>query len=299
MSSKLPFVSIGISFFNAESSLLDAIRSVFVQTHQNWELILVDDGSTDRSLEIAQSIDDPRVRVYSDGENKKLAARLNQIIDLSKYEFIVRMDADDLMAPDRIEKQLKILVENNDIDLVSTGVLSLNDNDEPVGVRLVSQEHKLTAKKLLYGQSGIVHASVVARKTWYQRNYYREDYPAAEDSELWIRAYSSSDLKVFFVREPLYFYREDGNVTKEKVLRGYRLGRRMIKKSARNRFPIALKINSYTRSILKTLFVLGLDFFGKFDFLRKRRNSTVPSVEQTNSFYKALSYIEGFDILIK
>ena len=107
---KLPPISIGIPFFNAERFLLDSIRSVFAQTHQDWELILVDDGSTDRSLEIAQSIADPRVSVYSDGKNKKLAARLNQIHTLAKFDFIARMDADDLMATDRIRRQLTFLV---------------------------------------------------------------------------------------------------------------------------------------------------------------------------------------------
>ena len=66
MTSSLPPVSIGLPFFNAERFLIDAVKSVFAQTHQDWELILMDDGSTDRSLEIAKSIRDPRVRVYSD-----------------------------------------------------------------------------------------------------------------------------------------------------------------------------------------------------------------------------------------
>ena len=67
-------VSIAIPFYNAEKYLRDSIRSVFAQTHQDWELILMDDGSTDGSLAIAKSIKDPRVSVYSDGQNKKLAA---------------------------------------------------------------------------------------------------------------------------------------------------------------------------------------------------------------------------------
>ncbi len=72
-------VSIGIPFYNNEQTLVDTIRSVFAQTYQGWELILVDDGSSDRSLEIARSVDDERVRVITDGQNKKLPARLNQI----------------------------------------------------------------------------------------------------------------------------------------------------------------------------------------------------------------------------
>jgi len=62
-------ITIGMPFYNAEKYLADAIRSVFAQTYQDWELILMDDGSTDQSLEIAKSVDDPRVRVFSDGKN--------------------------------------------------------------------------------------------------------------------------------------------------------------------------------------------------------------------------------------
>ena len=298
MNEALPFVSISISFFNAESTLLDAVRSVFAQTHKNWELILIDDGSTDNSLELARSINEPRVRVYSDGENKKLAARLNQAITLSKYDFIARMDADDLMAPDRIEKQLKILTERKDIDLVSTGVLSLSDENTPVGIRVVPEGHVLTAKNILRAQSGIIHASVLARKSWYQRNNYREDYPAAEDSELWVRAYSKSDLKVFFIREPLYFYREDGNVTKEKLLRGYGLGRRLIRDSATSNFSFYLKINTFIRSFSKTAFVILMSFFNRLDFLRERRNRGCASDSEMSEYLSCIKSILSHDLIL-
>lgn len=289
-------VTIGISFYNAEATLLDAIRSVFAQTHTNWELILIDDGSTDRSLKLAQTINDPRITVYSDGENRRLAVRLNQLTKLAKYDFIARMDADDLMAPDRIEKQLEILIEKPDIDLVSTGVLSLNDNNDPVGVRVVSQEHALTAKKLLLGQSSIVHASVVARKEWYQRNCYHESYPVSQDNELWVRTYSSSDLNVFFLREPLYFYREDGSVTKEKLLRAYGLGRRILRESANSNYSTLLKLYAYFRSYFKSSTVVALSLTGKLDILRQRRSSKSLSNTDKENFHKIIVNIRRFKL---
>lgn len=121
------YISIGIPFFNAEKYLEDAIKSVLAQTFQNWELILVDDGSTDRSLEIARSFVDPRIRIISDGSNRRLPYRLNQIINEAKYDIIARMDADDLMAVDRLEKQMKVLNENPEIDLVVTSLYSIGN----------------------------------------------------------------------------------------------------------------------------------------------------------------------------
>ena len=75
-------VSIGIPFYNAEKYLDYAIRSVINQSYSNWELILIDDGSTDRSLEIAKSFSDKRIKVLSDGENKGLILRLNQLTEI-------------------------------------------------------------------------------------------------------------------------------------------------------------------------------------------------------------------------
>ena len=98
-----PLISVGIPFYNSEKYLADAIKSVLAQTFQNWELILVDDGSTDNSLETAREFEkqDSRIRVISDGKNKKLPARLNQIIAESKGEYIARMDAESFAETNR------------------------------------------------------------------------------------------------------------------------------------------------------------------------------------------------------
>ena len=102
-------ITIGIPFYNAETYLADAIRSIFAQTYQDWELILIDDGSTDRSVEIARAVKDPRVRVISDGQNNRLPYRLNQITALARFDLVGRMDADDLISPAKFEKQKSIL----------------------------------------------------------------------------------------------------------------------------------------------------------------------------------------------
>ena len=99
-------VTIGIPFYNASQFLEYAIKSVINQTYTNWELILVDDGSTDDSLSIARSFNDQRIKILSDGVNKGLVSRLNEIILNSRGSYIARMDADDIMHFERIEKQI-------------------------------------------------------------------------------------------------------------------------------------------------------------------------------------------------
>jgi glycosyltransferase involved in cell wall biosynthesis len=148
-------ISIGIPFYNAEKFLAGAIRSVFAQTYQDWELILIDDGSTDGSLEIARSVNDPRVRVISDGVNKKLPTRLNQIVAEAKYDFIGRMDADDLISPPRFQKQVAVLNKHSEIDLVTTGVFSVTNALKPIGVRW-HHSHAIDLKELVAKRAAVL-----------------------------------------------------------------------------------------------------------------------------------------------
>lgn len=199
-----PLVSVGIPFFNAQLFLLDAIRSIFAQTYSNCELILVDDGSTDKSLEIAHSIDDPRVRVISDGKNKKLAARLNQIIDLARGEYVARMDADDLCSPKRIEKQLELFQKDPKLDVVGTGMVYLDLNDIPLGDSIAPASHAEICRKPTR-TFGLCHPSIMAKKSWYEENLYDEALPLSQDYELWLRSYRKS--KFANVADPLCYYR--------------------------------------------------------------------------------------------
>ena len=102
-------VTIGIPFLNARRTLADAVRSVFAQTHGDWELLLVDDGSTDGSSDVVRQLLDPRVRLLADGVTLGLCARLNQIAAAARGAYLARMDADDLMHPERIARQLEHL----------------------------------------------------------------------------------------------------------------------------------------------------------------------------------------------
>ena len=268
MSSPLPFVTIGISFYNAEATLLDAVRSVFAQTHTNWELILIDDGSSDRSLELARSISDPRVTVHSDGKNRKLAGRLNQLVGLAQYDFIARMDADDMMAPNRIETLLKILCVDEKYDLASCGTYSIKDDGSFNGYRGKAQKN-YTFAELLNKSQGFLHAGLVARKTWYQRNRYDERLPLGQDTELWLRSARANDFRAISVAEPLYMYREEGNVTARKLLLAYRIERNNYASLIDNK---VLKFKYIGKSIVKTCIVKIIQVTGTLDYLLHRRN---------------------------
>lgn len=281
------YVTICIPFYNSESTLLDAVRSVFAQTHKNWELLLIDDGSTDCSLEIAQSIDDPRVTVYSDGENRKLAGRLNQLVSMAKYDFIARMDADDMMAPNRIETLLEILILNDNYDLASCGTYSIKNDGSFNGYR-GADEQNYTFEGLLNKTQGLLHAGLIARKSWYERNRYNESLSLGQDSDLWLRAAKAGDFRAISIKEPLYMYREEGNVTPKKLLKAYELERnnhaKMIDKKQK-------KINYVAKSVLKTGVVRVMSATGTLDYLLHRRNKKDINTQNIELFNNLLAQI--------
>ncbi len=283
-------ISIAIPFYNAEKYLEDAIRSVFAQTYKDWELILIDDGSTDGSLKIAKSIKDPRVRVYSDGKNKKLAARLNEITRLAKYEYIARMDADDLMSPTRIEKQLKVLENNPGIDIVSTGVYSVTNDLKLIGIRGVDTK-KIEFKELLFKKKGIVHAAVLGRKSWFVRNKYNPTLKIAQDYDLWLKSSLKNDLKVCTIATPLYYYREEGNATSKKLRTAYKNERVMYKKYA-GKYALQLLLKSYIKSAI----VLFLGKIHKLDILLNKRSSGVIDSKLIQIFEKEITIIKSTNV---
>lgn len=188
-----PLVSVGIPFYNCESCLLNSVRSIFAQTYANWELILVDDGSTDSSLKIAQSIDDPRVRVLPhDGRNLQLGARLNQIAREARGEYLARMDADDLCHPQRLEKQVRFLQEDPDVDIVGSASCILDTEGNPAKKCLVQVSHDDIFRDKFKSGVSVVHPSLFARTEWWRRWPYTEHNIRCEDYELWLRVCNQS-----------------------------------------------------------------------------------------------------------
>ncbi len=283
-------ITIAIPFYNAELFLADAIRSVFAQTYQDWELILIDDGSTDRSLEIAKSVNDPRVRVFSDGKNKRLATRLNEITTLAKYDYIARMDADDLIFPERLEVQMKYFESDQNIDIVTTGVYSVLNDLTIKGIRGQAFESP-TFEDILSRKVGITHAALIAKKSWYQRNHYNENLSIAQDLDLWIKSSKKNDLKVKSISDPFYIYREEDNVKLKKILKAYKNERRMINKYS-DKYLFKLLFRSY----LKTFVVNILGIFGKIHLLQARRGSENITEIQKNKFKQALETIRNTKI---
>ena len=196
-------ITIGIPFVRNRDTIADAIRSVFAQTWQDWQLLLVDDGSCDGSLEVARAVSDPRVRVLTDTTNRGLPARLNQIVANAKTDLVARLDADDMMHPERLARQVAALTADPTIDVVGTGMYAVDAAGELVGV--MESRSAVTAPIDVLAKGILAHGTIVAKRTWFERHPYDARYPRAEDRELWCRTYRTS--RFHGLAEPLYFVR--------------------------------------------------------------------------------------------
>lgn len=201
-----PLVSITSAIYNEENYLLDMVKSVFAQTFTDWELILVDDDSTDNSLEIARSIDDSRVRLFANPQNMGRSKTLNRITTLARGKYIARMDADDICCIERIEKQVKLMESQPDVDIVGTGMCYLDKNDKPLGHRYAPSSHAEICSQP-NRTFAISHGSLLGKKSWFEKNLYDESISLAIDFNLFFRTYKHSTFAN--VPEPLYYYRLD------------------------------------------------------------------------------------------
>ena len=196
----MSLVTIGLSVYNAEKYLYLAISSVLKQTYVNFEFIIIDDGSTDNSVEIIKSFKDDRILFISDGINKGLPFRLNQIIELAKGDYVARMDADDIMFPERIETQLEIFENNPDIDILGSNAIIIDEESQILGVRYLPVNDDLINVK------GFIHPTIMAKKTWFMKNPYDVKAIRMEDFELWFRTHGDYNFIQF--SKPLMYYRE-------------------------------------------------------------------------------------------
>lgn len=264
-------VSVGIPFLNSEATLADAIRSVFAQTFDDWELILLDDGSDDTSLDIAMAVDDPRVSVLSDGRNRGLQTRLNEIARSSRGDYVARMDADDLMHPERLARQAAFLDANSAIDLVGTATYVIDSEARPTGVRHTEPVDTSPGAVLACGL--ICHPTSMARAEWCARFPYDESFLGAEDHELYCRAAPKSG----FARlgEPLFYYRE-AYKSPGSFLRSYAIHARFIRKCYRMYGPEAVgwpgTVKLMARSHLKSGVYRLATYLGVQEAVIGRRN---------------------------
>jgi glycosyltransferase involved in cell wall biosynthesis len=190
-------VSIVMTVFNGESFVAEAIDSCLNQTHTNYELIIIDDGSSDRTQKIIRSFKDYRIKIFVNDVNRGQSFSRNLGIINSGGEYIAIMDSDDVAYPERLETQLKYLESHPEISLCCSYADIIDDKNFITGQRKLSKDESFLKLKLLF-ECPIIHPTVMWRKSDFIANnlWYDEFFIYAQDYELWSRALNHLKLGV-------------------------------------------------------------------------------------------------------
>lgn len=195
-----------IPFHQYSDFLPGAIASCLNQTYKDLKLLLLSDGAPLELVAKLRGIDDPRVEVIDDRVSVGLAARLNKSIKLVDTEFYFRMDSDDIMHPERVERQLSVFREMPEVSVVGTDAFIIDSNNVPRGQRRVRPGY-IDRPSALAG-TALIHPSVAFRTSWLNGRAYTPTLRRTEDMEFWVRNF---EQKVFFqLGERLLYYRTSG-----------------------------------------------------------------------------------------
>ena len=204
-----PSVTVLMAVFNGERHVETAIRSILAQTMPDFEFVIINDGSTDRSRDIINRIaaEDSRI-ILIDKTNSGLADSLNLGINIAKGGRIARMDADDISCPERLEPQLKYLDQHPEMDVLGSSAIIVALDGTCRGILAVRETHDSMARHILK-QNPFNHPSIMAKKSVFvELNGYDRTLKRAQDYDLWLRGYKQ--FRFHNLQTPLMHYRMSG-----------------------------------------------------------------------------------------
>lgn len=264
-----PLVSVLMAVYNCEETVEEAVKCIQNQTYTNWEMIIVDDCSTDNTLKVVKqlSIEDSRIKVFRNTVNKTLAPSLNICASQASGKFFARMDGDDVCDPTRFEKEMNVLLNHPEYAVVSCSLKFFDEYGEYGKVLYNEYPQKEDFAKT----SPICHAGcIIRREVFEQLGGYDEspDVERIEDYDLWIRLYDAG-YRAYNLQEYLYSMRDDRNARKRKKFK-FRVTEYRLRKKACKLFglPLKYKIHQFTPLILGVMpsFV--------YTYLHKKRQSS-------------------------
>jgi glycosyltransferase involved in cell wall biosynthesis len=190
MSDSFPYVSVVMPVYNGGKYLREAIESILAQTFQNFELIVVDDGSTDCSPSILGGYGqkDERIVILTHSMNQGIAMALNRGLKIARGKYIARMDADDVSLPERIEKQVDFLDAHLDVGILGCDAIFMDSQGKDV-VTLSHPRDDLSLRWMGLVANVFFHPTVMIRRavlTGFNLDY-QADYEPVEDYDLWLR----------------------------------------------------------------------------------------------------------------
>jgi len=200
-----PLLSVIMPVYNAERYVKQAIFSILDQSYKNLEFIIIDDGSTDKSLQVIESIRDDRIKLVKSGTNKGQIYTRNLGLQLAEGDYISQFDADDIAYPDKFKKQISFLERNKEIGMLGAWVkfIDKNGNRMKGGWKLKAKPEIIPSIMLF--KNYFLQSTVVYRKDCIKMFSYREGFEVAEDYMIWLEIIEQ--FKCWNLQEYLVDYR--------------------------------------------------------------------------------------------
>ncbi len=239
----IPKVSIIMSCYNSERYLAECLDSLINQTFSAMEILITNDGSSDRTGEILahyQGVDD-RISVFNNESNLGLTKNLNAMIKKCRGEFIARMDSDDICRSDRIEKQHDFLSSNKHIGVVGTNCSIIDEHGISKGERKMPESNDAIVRKLIFFNC-LNHPTIMIRSSILKNNLYDESFRTSQDWELWLRL-SKMNVEMYNIQEPLLEYRVETDYLRKRKT-SYRMNELSIKRKYLNDYPFHIWLMS-------------------------------------------------------
>lgn len=212
----LPRVSVVIPVYNREHYVRGAIESILAQTFGDFELLLIDDGSTDGSREVMAAYPDPRIRVVSNERNLGIPKTRNRGLELARGEYLAWLDSDDHALPERLAREVAFLDDNRGVALVGSWTGAMDENGRPLKkVKTLPTAPGEVRAQLLF-RCCLLQYSVMARTELLRQYRFREEFPVCQDFDLFVRLgerHPLANLPRVLARRRLH----GGRVTREKA----------------------------------------------------------------------------------
>ncbi len=234
---------------NGEKYLNRAIESVLGQSFSDFEFVIINDGSTDKTEEVIKSYHDQRIVYLRNDQNLGLAKSFNIGIRVARGQFIARMDADDISITDRFEKQLYFLEKHKDVDIIGSSVILINKDGRRLK-KIKRPTNHIEIKWQSLFSTPLFHPTVMARSEVLKENLFDESYHNSEDYELWSRLLFTTDTRFANISEPLLLYRTFSNSFTQKLDSDKRA---VSAENTMKNIERYIQINSHEKNILTLL----------------------------------------------
>lgn len=214
-----PEVTVLMGVYNGVAHIKQAMRSVLDQTFTNFELLIIDDGSSDRSVEAIEKTAqyDARIRLLRSNANQGLGYALSRGMQEARGQLVARMDADDISVPERLRKQVDYLLAHPDTDVVGSFALDIDEQGQPLRERRVPTSHQRIVE--LIWTCPLIHPTVMFRRqAVIDAGSYSATVRRRQDYELWFRCVHAG-LRFANIPEPLVHYRHSEQTIRRNNLR--------------------------------------------------------------------------------